>query len=81
MYIARRNQLEVFLCRVRSRTDIIYTVPIEGTDWFVNAHENINAISEEIKHLRFVYILGSLIFGFIICYCSLFNCPPNKHEL
>jgi len=22
------------------RTDIIYTVPIEGTDWFVNAHEN-----------------------------------------
>ena len=48
------------------RTDIIYTVPIEGTNWFVNAHENINAISEEIKRLRFVYILGSLIFGLII---------------
>ncbi len=50
----------------KTRTDIIYTIPIEGTDWFVNAHENINAISKEIMHLRFVYILGSLIFGFII---------------
>jgi serine phosphatase RsbU (regulator of sigma subunit) len=48
------------------RTDIIYTIPIEGTNWFVNAHENINAISKEIKELRFRYILGSLLFGIII---------------
>lgn len=48
------------------RTDIIYTIPVEGTDWFVNAHENIDAISKEIKHLRFRYILGSLLFGLII---------------
>ncbi len=48
------------------RTDIIYTIPIEGTDWFVNAHENIDAISTEIKQLRLSYIIGSLIFGLII---------------
>jgi serine phosphatase RsbU (regulator of sigma subunit) len=50
----------------KMRTDIIYTVPVEGTDWFVNAHENIDAISKEIKVLRFNYILGSLFLGLII---------------
>jgi len=48
------------------RTDIIYTVPVKGTDWFVNAHENINAISTEIRLLRNRYIWGSLILGFLI---------------
>jgi serine phosphatase RsbU (regulator of sigma subunit) len=48
------------------RTDIIYTIPINGTDWFVNAHENINAISSEIRMLRNRYIWGSLILGLLI---------------
>lgn len=48
------------------RTDIIYTVPIKGTDCFVNAHENINAISSDLKILRDKYILGSLLIGLII---------------
>jgi len=48
------------------RTDIIYTVPVRGTNWFINAHENISAISAEIKLLRFRYILGSLILGLLI---------------
>jgi serine phosphatase RsbU (regulator of sigma subunit) len=50
----------------KARTDIIYTVPVKGTDWFVNAHENINAISSEIRLLRNRYIWGSLILGFLI---------------
>ena len=48
------------------RTDIVYTVPVKGTNWFVNAHENINAIANEIKQLRFRYILGALLFGILI---------------
>ena len=48
------------------RTDIVYSVPIEGTDWFLNAHENISAISNEIKMLRYRYIIGSLILGLLI---------------
>lgn len=48
------------------RTDIIYTIPIKGTDWFVNAHENINAISSEIRLLRIRYIWGSFILGLLI---------------
>lgn len=48
------------------RIDIIYTVPIKGTNWYLNAHENINAISEELKHLKFRYVLGSLLLGFVI---------------
>jgi serine phosphatase RsbU (regulator of sigma subunit) len=48
------------------RTDIIYTVPIEGTDWYLNAHENINAISSELKVLKDKYTIGSLIIGLLI---------------
>ncbi len=54
----------------KSRTDIVYTIPIEGTDWFVNAHENIDSISKEIKELRFRYILGSLLLGLIIAFAA-----------
>jgi serine phosphatase RsbU (regulator of sigma subunit) len=54
----------------KMRTDIIYTIPIEGTDWFVNAHENIDVISKEIKQLRYNYIFGSLLLGFIIALAS-----------
>lgn len=50
----------------KMRTDIIYTVPIKGADWYVNAHENINAISSELKTLRDKYTIGSLIIGLII---------------
>ncbi len=55
------------------RTDIIYTIPVKGTNWFINAHENINAISKEIKILRFRYILGSLILGLIIAIAASFT--------
>lgn len=50
----------------KARTDIVYTIPVEGTNWFVNAHENIDIISNEIKALRIRYILGSLLLGIII---------------
>jgi len=48
------------------RTDIIYTIPIEGTNWFLNVHENINAITEELKQIKFRYIMGALFLGFVI---------------
>ncbi len=48
------------------RTDIIYTIPIKGTNWYLNAHENINAISEELKQVKFRYVIGSLLLGFFI---------------
>ncbi|MCT4590689.1 MAG: SpoIIE family protein phosphatase [Carboxylicivirga sp.] len=50
----------------KMRTDIIYTVPIKGANWYLNAHENINAISSELKALKDKYTLGSLIIGLII---------------
>jgi serine phosphatase RsbU (regulator of sigma subunit) len=48
------------------RTDIIYTIPIEGTNWYLNAHENIDAISSELKHVRLRYIIGSFLLGLVI---------------
>ena len=48
------------------RTDIIYTIPIEETNWFLNVHENMNAISEELKQIKFRYIMGALFLGFVI---------------
>jgi len=48
------------------RTDIIYTIPIKGTDWYVNAHENISAINTELKQIKLRYVIGSLILGLII---------------
>ncbi len=48
------------------RTDIIYTIPVEGTNWYINAHENINAISLELNQLRNKYILGSILLGLVI---------------
>lgn len=57
----------------KMRTDIIYTVPIEGTDWFVNAHENIDAIAKEIEQLKYNYILGSMLLGLIIAIAASFT--------
>jgi len=48
------------------RTDIVYSVPIKGTSWFLNAHENDEAIASEIKNIKEKYITGSLIIGFIL---------------
>lgn len=50
----------------KMRTDIVYTVPVEGSNWYVNAHENIDAISKELMHLRLHYIIGSMILGLVI---------------
>ena len=52
------------------RTDIIYTIPIEGTNWYINAHENINAISTELRQIKIRYILGSFILGIIIAFAA-----------
>jgi len=49
-----------------NQSEIVYSIPIDGTDWYLNAHENINAISTEIKMLRVRYIFGSLILGLLI---------------
>jgi len=49
----------------QDRTDIVYAVPVKGTNWFLNAHENITVISNEIRLLRYRYIIGSLILGLI----------------
>lgn len=48
------------------RTDIIYTIPIEGTNWYLNVHENIEAISSELKQIKKRYILGALLLGVLI---------------
>jgi serine phosphatase RsbU (regulator of sigma subunit) len=55
------------------RTDIVYSVPIKGTDWNLNAHENIEAISKEIRLLRYRYIFGSLILGLLIAFSATFT--------
>lgn len=48
------------------RTDIIYTIPIEGTNWYLNVHENISAITTELRQIKFRYVMGALILGVII---------------
>ncbi len=55
------------------QTDIVYIIPIENTNWFLNAHENIDAISKEIKQLRTQYIIGSLLLGFLIAVAATFT--------
>lgn len=48
------------------RTDIIYTIPVKGTNWYVNAHENITAVEGELNQIRTHYIIGAILLGFFI---------------
>lgn len=54
----------------KERTDIVYSVPVKGTNWYLNAHENISVISAEIRQLRYRYVFGSVVLGLLAAFAA-----------
>ncbi len=52
--------------KTNNGADIAYLQPVEGTDWVLALHQNTELIKTAIDAERKIYLLGSILAGFII---------------
>lgn len=61
------------LFHTKKKTDISYMAPVEGTDWMISAHENIEQIQKQVDKQQFLFNVGFVILGFFIAVLSTFS--------
>ncbi len=65
------------------RTDIVYMVPVKGTQWMLSIHKNSESIVKEIANRKKIFLIGFAILAFISAiFASFFVylAGKQKHE-
>lgn len=51
-----------------AEVEFVYSVPVQGTPWVVNAHQNVSAVETEISSMRTTIIWSAALVGLIMAF-------------